>query len=373
MPTCLGVIRVLLSVQNGSGVSPSGPLSMSKVNTVQRTTATNTVSLCRTPVFFTCARSVDGSSSGIIDLTVNQLAAVVGTIAPTFQLQSSFGQISSPYNSTPPIGSTGKLYPYTNGSETYSNNLNFWDLTTWTYTNSTLTRTYKESALATPQGNIALYNSTTIRFNPPWSPSNSAGTFNLALLYRPIQSPVFVPWPLSDSTRAFTVGPAVTSRGTLDSGSSTFVLKNMPIGQMVGFTVTKWSFYAGTTGKSVTPLLLEFVSGTTYKLRAYGASVTPSSTGVQTQAFDVQGGNALVKNTNYRIGWKDGTATTANTGVINFDNSAGVVDATLFLLGTNVQLTTAAIGTSITFTDSGFKRLYSLQLTEGQIVVPYRD
>ena len=146
----------------------------------------------------------------------------------------------------------------------------------------------------------------------------------------------------------------------------------------VGHFVDTWGFYGGgTTGRSVTPLLLEHTGGNNYTLRAIGQTRTVGSGGIVTGLnanlpFNTQTGSSFIANASYYLGWKDGTQTSANQGVINFDTSgpSNFPFQSLryaALSGNSSQnITGANIGSALSFGNASlWARRYSLQATAG--------
>jgi autotransporter-associated beta strand protein len=137
-----------------------------------------------------------------------------------------------------------------------------------------------------------------------------------------------------------------------DSASTTYVyIQDTLAPETVGSSVQTWGLAAasGTAGRSVTPLLFEKV-GSSYVLRAIGATRTPTAgTADQTFDFDVQEGSAEIRNSHFYFGWKDGTQTSSNQGVISWDPGSGAM-TTVALGGNSSQNITATdIGTALSF------------------------
>jgi hypothetical protein len=134
----------------------------------------------------------------------------------------------------------------------------------------------------------------------------------------------------------------VTGAST-DSASTTYV-NLLNLGITLGSTLTNWSFFTNITGKSITPLILEDTGSSNYTIRGIGTSRSVTATGLQSYSFGLVEGTNVFVNANYRFGWKDGTTTSANTGVISFTSNNGVAQTTYALAGnssTNISLNTA--------------------------------
>jgi len=150
-----------------------------------------------------------------------------------------------------------------------------------------------------------------------------------------------------------TIGPGIGSEGgNLDGAQTSYVFIGQGFGAgAVGLTLTSWDFFSGNTGGSlsVTPLLFQEDLDGNFTLMAIGASVTPpANTAVTNLAFNPQVGSAAITNANFYFGWKDGTQTTHNSGVISW-NSIGGPESADALTGNSTQnLTSANVGTEIT-------------------------
>ncbi len=112
--------------------------------------------------------------------------------------------------------------------------------------------------------------------------------------------------------------------GTLDTCvGCMFAYVDFP-GTAAGQVVTSYSFYAGTTGLDITPLLFENTGGTDFKIIGIGTTQVPSTLGTNTFAFGLTSGTATVQDSNTYFGWIDGNTTgTANTGTITSNYNAG--------------------------------------------------
>lgn len=176
---------------------------------------------------------------------------------------------------------------------------------------------------------------------------------------------------LAPSARAqVTVGNPIISAGTLDGATTAFVMSGQPFGSgATGLNLTSWSFYAGIGGRSVTPLLLEFSSGNTYVVRGIGQTVTPSSAGAQSNlAFNVITGSAAITNGNFYFGWKDGSTTSPNEGVIAW---SGTGPEQVQSLTDNSAMNITSAGLSLDFGNTSLdSRTYSVSATASAIPEP---
>lgn len=117
-----------------------------------------------------------------------------------------------------------------------------------------------------------------------------------------------------------TIGKEAISRANVDTATTSFIYSGISLSNIVGRYVDQYTIYAQGTNRSITPLLCEYTgSGNDYYLRGYGASRFITVAGAYTFNFYLQSGSSYIANSNYRFGWKDGTATTANQGVLSFD------------------------------------------------------
>jgi alpha-tubulin suppressor-like RCC1 family protein len=147
------------------------------------------------------------------------------------------------------------------------------------------------------------------------------------------------------------------NRGSTDTGSTTYV-NLIPMGQPNNCGLMYWGFFAGATGRTVTPLILEFTSGTNYVLRGVGRSRAVTASGLQSYAFDTVGGSNIFLTSNYRFAWKDGTLTTTNTGVISYDTTNSLAQSTYSMS----SATSMSVGTSYSYANGMGARTYAFKL-----------
>jgi hypothetical protein len=114
---------------------------------------------------------------------------------------------------------------------------------------------------------------------------------------------------------ADTIGNPLTP-GTIDTCNGCSFALSTPF-TAVGEEVTSWSFYAGATGNSLTPLLYTY-NGTNFVIAGIGTTVTVTNLGIQTYSFGLQSGSDIVTGPTY-FGYRDGTTTSANQGTITFN------------------------------------------------------
>ena len=87
--------------------------------------------------------------------------------------------------------------------------------------------------------------------------------------------------------------------------------------------VTSWAFFDNdNAGSIVTPLLIQKV-GTNYFIRGVGQSRASTGAGIQTYDFQLVRGSDVVGDlSSYYIGWKDGSLTADNAGVIDYTDAS---------------------------------------------------
>jgi hypothetical protein len=119
----------------------------------------------------------------------------------------------------------------------------------------------------------------------------------------------------------------LSTNGLIDGAQSVYLIPVDGFASAIGQDVLTWSFASGNFGgdRSITPLLFEKV-GEDYVLRAIGSTQqAQGNTVYQDLAFNVLVGDASIKNADYIFGWKDGTQTQGNEGVIaNVSGSPGL-------------------------------------------------
>lgn len=160
--------------------------------------------------------------------------------------------------------------------------------------------------------------------------------------------------------------------GSLKDGAATTYVSEQSFGvAAIGTEVSIWSIFAhsGTIGRNITPLLLELIGGENYALRAIGQTRTIASTGLNTNfAFDTQEGSAAITGGNFVFGWKDGTQTSTNQGVISF--GGGAPSTMRALTGNSTQnITGTDVGTTLAFGNFLSNRSYAFQATTADVVV----
>jgi len=123
-----------------------------------------------------------------------------------------------------------------------------------------------------------------------------------------------------------TTGNDLINRANKDGANGGLFVDNEPLdAYLSGYPVIEWAFYDNDTeGLQVTPLLLEKV-GSSFIVRGIGETRTSTGRGEQHYMFDLVDGTDVV-GVDYYFGWKDGSLTADNTGVIDWSDSGSSVD-----------------------------------------------
>jgi hypothetical protein len=155
--------------------------------------------------------------------------------------------------------------------------------------------------------------------------------------------------------------------GSTDGYQSVYLIPVDGFASAIGQDVLSWSFASGSFdgNRSITPLLFEKVSND-YVLRAIGSTQqTQGNTVYQDLAFNVLAGDATIANANYVFGWKDGTQTLDNAGVISIvDGSPGYWTSQ----DSNGQdITDTVVGEIVPFRDRYDGRNYQFSVNTGII------
>ena len=159
-------------------------------------------------------------------------------------------------------------------------------------------------------------------------------------------------------TSTYVYDNGVISRINTD-GSGNMYISTIDMGQPNRASLVNWGFWTNNTGRSITPLILEFTGGTNYILRGIGRSRTPVSTGLQTYAFECQSGSNIFLTTNYRFGWRDGTVTNSGSANIVYDNTSpsAIAGYTISSIPSGISL-----NTTYSYPNSFGNRAYSFKL-----------
>ncbi|MBL8535175.1 MAG: FG-GAP repeat protein, partial [Betaproteobacteria bacterium] len=165
--------------------------------------------------------------------------------------------------------------------------------------------------------------------------------------------------------RPTTVGTgSLVSRASVDSAVGSLFVAD-------AFTQTgrvdSWSFVTGNFGdtsaqRSVTPIIYKLRSDGTYEITGIGKTQTVGANKTLSFKFDVQSGSDAV-GAGYFLGWKDGSSSADNAGVIAF-NSGNDVDGAarnVQWLGSNKAAGNAVHAGSTLLAGQTFRRAYSVQ------------
>jgi len=118
-----------------------------------------------------------------------------------------------------------------------------------------------------------------------------------------------------------TVGNAVIGRSYLDTCDGCSFALATPFAPDSG-ALSTWSFYAGTTGLAITPILYTMTGGN-FTIVGIGTTRTVSSLGVNTDPFGLVAGTDAITGSNFYFGYRDGGVSLAsgNAGTVSIDNS----------------------------------------------------
>lgn len=120
--------------------------------------------------------------------------------------------------------------------------------------------------------------------------------------------------------------------------------------------VTEYEFYSGNLSGSITPLLFEVINNN-YKLVGVGTPFTPNKIGVIKNNFNlIMGTNIMERNRNYTFGWKNGTLTTNNSGIVGFNN-----DNTKIITAQSINIDGDTINTILPITNIYNNRSYLIE------------
>jgi hypothetical protein len=158
-----------------------------------------------------------------------------------------------------------------------------------------------------------------------------------------------------------TRGFPLQNRATTDGASgSLFVFPEIPFtrdGRVLTWTL--FSDAGDATGRTITPLLFRKV-GSTYEITGIGETRTNAASGEQSFEFGLGAGSDAVQAGVHYPGFKDGSNTANNQGVIEWDNSTG---NTIVWFGGG-HAGNLAIGNAFT-PNLTLKRTYSVQFSTG--------
>ena len=176
---------------------------------------------------------------------------------------------------------------------------------------------------------------------------------------------------LAGVSSASVIGNDVIQRSYIDTCNGCSFALSTPF--TTAGTVTTWSFYADTTGNSLTPLLYTKNLDGTFKITGIGTTVTVANLGAQTDSFNLVLGSATFTTPTY-FGYRDGTQTSANQGTISISDSNSGALMIYFGDGGPGPNTNPAVGESLTpgtiYPNGLLQRDYSLQATAVPVPEP---
>jgi len=158
-----------------------------------------------------------------------------------------------------------------------------------------------------------------------------------------------------------TKGFPLQDRPTTDGASgSIFVFPEIPFTK--SGQVLTWTFFSnvgGAVNRTITPLLFR-KAGSTYEITGIGETRTNTGTGEQAFEFGLTAGSDAVEAGVHTFGFKDGSNTSDNQGVIEWDNNTG--DTIVWFGGGHAGDLTVGNAFTPTLT---LKRTYSVQMSTG--------
>ena len=121
---------------------------------------------------------------------------------------------------------------------------------------------------------------------------------------------------------ADTIGNPVIERTYIDTCDGCSFALDAPLAPGSG-ALLSWSFYADTTGRSITPILYTLTGGN-FVIVGIGATRTVTTLGVNTDPFGLVAGTDAVTGSNFYFGYRDGGASlgSGNPGTVSISDSA---------------------------------------------------
>ena len=165
------------------------------------------------------------------------------------------------------------------------------------------------------------------------------------------------------TANAATLGNPAINRPLDDTANGvTYVWLQSFSSTAYGESLATWSFFDNdnfSPDRQVTPLLFEQVGPKLFILRGVGETRTTTEAGLQTFSFSLQEGTATILNSAFLFGWKDGSPTTHNQGVIDWDS-----DGPVSIIGGENNVDLPAVGGTLDFSVKEYRaRTYSFQVT----------
>jgi hypothetical protein len=120
--------------------------------------------------------------------------------------------------------------------------------------------------------------------------------------------------------------------------------------------LVEYEFYSGSLSGSITPLLFELVNDN-YKLVGVGTPYTPNKIGkIKTNFNLIMGTNIMERSRNYTFGWKNGTLTNNNSGIIGFNTNNNNIK-----IAQSINITTSIINTILPIVNTYNNRSYLIE------------
>ncbi len=203
--------------------------------------------------------------------------------------------------------------------------------------------------------------------------------------------------PLAATAAAATYGPPLIARSVPDRSVGNAILFQQIIPQ--GETVLSFAWFNNNPGDRnwITPLVLQLVSGDSYRLVGIGEGRRNTGAGIQRHPFNLKYGSALATGPNFVFGWwsgqfaevtlggVSGIQSIPNANVVPLDPAASTpgyrescprpnvgpcsISINPFLLG-NFTFANIYAGPSTGSLASPFGRLYSIQFESAEVPVP---
>jgi hypothetical protein len=166
------------------------------------------------------------------------------------------------------------------------------------------------------------------------------------------------PEHFEDSDILLQYGNNVGEYVNIDDNTQIYIMSNLnffnndnKIGKLV-----EYEFYSGNLSGSITPLLFELVNGN-YKLVGVGTPFTPNKIGkIKTNFNLIMGTNIMERSRNYTFGWKNGTLTENNSGIVGFNNNNNNTK-----IAESINITTSSINTILPIVNIYNNRSYLIE------------
>ncbi len=171
-----------------------------------------------------------------------------------------------------------------------------------------------------------------------------------------------------------TIGNPVIERTYIDTCDGCSFALETPLTPDSG-ALLSWSFYADTTGRSITPILYTLTGGN-FVIVGIGTTQTVTTLGVNTDPFGLVAGTAAITGSNFYFGYRDGGTTlgSGNPGTVSISDS--VTGALMYYFGNGLP-SPENVGISVGQTmvlgsvqDGLLSRNYSISVTTEAVPEP---